>query len=288
LKHLLLHQNLPNDVFLEVLELCGFGNAPLMGQVQRNLTSLNLANRTISIDWDYVYDFTGKDENDCYNDLLAFLRSKNIYVENVTNGVGLIDGILFCQELWTLKKNIRLRSNELGPLEQCLHKFTIRGRTDFVRLNSPEQGVTRINNQYFIEIKKGLINEVGLKEAFYQLLGGNAGNQYRSPPVLITNLACSHYILFISLIDIENLPSYRLNIFKFPSFGQAINYLEDETKAINSCTRDFLRRPTPLSSPLKRQRDDEESAEFEKISIEPVYNDEDFEWPSKDHDSDKK
>lgn len=151
-------------------------------------------------------------------------------------------------------------------------------------MSIPKRGVTRTNNQYFIEIKKGSIGETELKEAFYQLLGGNVGNPYRSPPVLITNLAFSHYILFISLIENENLPFYQLNIFQFPSFGQAIKYLEDETKTIKSCTRDFLRKPTPLTSPLKKQMDDEELAEFEKISIEPVFNDEDFEGQSKDQD----
>ena len=200
---------------------------------------------------------------------------------------------MFHQELWTLKKDIRLKSNQFGPLEQCLCKFIIRGRTDFVRLKSSEQGqgVGRMNNQYFIEIKKGSIGETELKEAFYQLLGGNAENSYRSPPVLITNLCSSHYILFVALIDNGDAPFYKLklNIFKFPTFGQAINYLEDETKTTKSWTRDFLRRPTHLSlSQLKKQTDDEDLPEFEKISLQPVFNDEDFEVESLDQDPESK
>lgn len=121
-----------NDVFKEVLDICGFGNARLIDRVETDLALLNLANRSILIDWDYSFNFTNKQEKDCYTPLLTFLSGKDIYVQNVTNGEGLIDGLLFEQELWTLKKDIRLKSTELGPFEQCLCKFILRGRTDFV------------------------------------------------------------------------------------------------------------------------------------------------------------
>jgi hypothetical protein len=265
-----------NDVFREVLDLCGFGNGRLMDRVQRDLAPLDLANRPLLNDWNFNFNFRDKKEEDSYGPLQLFLTENNLHVKNVTSGEGLIDGLLFEQELWTLKKNLMAKSCDLGPLEQCICKFIVRGRTDFVRLQIPQRGITRINNQYFIEIKKGTIGESELKEAFYQLIGGNAANPYRSPPVFITNLNSSHYILFISFIG-ESSPDYQLNIFQFVSFGQALNYLEDETREVKSWTRDFLRRPTPLSSPVQKQMEDEDLDDFDsKISLQPVHSSDDW------------
>lgn len=278
---------------MEILDLCGFPNERLDTLSTDDLSELKLEDRQMRNDLDYEFNFKNQQEQASYAPLEKFLKDRGIYVRNVANGEGLIDGNLFDQELWTLKKNSLIPSCELSATEQSICKFIIRGRTDFVRLANPRRGITRINNQYFIEIKKEKIGEPELREAFYQLLGGNAGNSYRSPPVFITNLNSSHYVLFITNIGTEGILEYQLNIFRFPSFGCAISYLEDETKVAKSCTRDFLRRKTPLSSPPTRHLDEEELDEIEdfdsKMTLEPVFNDEDFEVYSnrdeKKHDS---
>ena len=187
------------------------------------------------------------------------------------NGQDLIDGFLFRPEIWTLKKNIFQRSGGLRS-EECFYKYVIRGRTDFVRLNQRRVGITKRNIQYYIEIKSGLIAEEELKEAFYQLLGGNAASYYRSPPVFLTNLSKSHFVLFITQCANPEV-LYELQIFQFPTFGSAMNYLEGTTSELKCCTIDFLRRPTLLSPPKKDQDgddDNDDDREDWKVSIEEV------------------
>jgi hypothetical protein len=143
---------------------------------------------------------------------------------------------------------------------ECLFKFIIRGTTDFVRLADPKAGICKGNIQYFIKITQGKIGEEELKETFYQLLGGNIANYYRSPPVFLTNLFESHFLMFITqqgnpVIRLK----FQLNIFQFPSFGLALNYLEVTTSAYQCCTRDFLRRPAPGSTLQWQGKVDEES-----------------------------
>jgi hypothetical protein len=198
-------------------------------------------------------------------------------VKNIACGQDLIEGCLFNEEIWTLKKNTisKGQSAEL-TCEPCLCKYVIQGTTDFVRLEQRRLGVTKRNIQYYIEIKRGPIAEAELKEAFYQLLGGNIANYYRSPPVFLTNLSESHFVLLITQCgnpEERLLVQYELQIFNFPSFGSAMNYLEDTTWELKSCTRDFLRRSTPLSTSPKRGRDGDDSEDDlvpSKVCLEPV------------------
>lgn len=246
------------DVLTQILGLCGFGLAKLKDRVQTDLTPLGeipqIGNFTFS------YAFGEEDESASYAPLQKFLIENAIHVENVTNGKGLIDALLFREEIWTLKKNIFEKTNEPRLL-----KFILQGRTDFVRLFIPNGIIDKRNIRYFIEIKKEPIEEPELREAFYQLLGGNIANSYHSPPVFLTNLQRSHYVMFITLENNQNeISRFQLNIFKFPSFNAAVNYLEFSTQKMFSCTYDFLRKPTPLSTPPKKKKDDDSQGDSEK------------------------
>jgi hypothetical protein len=194
------------------------------------------------------------------------LSDAGIVVANVTSGKNLIQGLLFSQELWTLRKNISQHSGELRA-EQCICKFVIQGRTDFVRLEKQSRGITRRNIQYFIEIKIGEIQETELREAFYQLIGGNAANEHRSSPVFITNLTRSHFVLFITQeANPEETLAYELHIHRFSTFGSAMTFLEATTKTLTSLVRDFLRRPTPLSTPPRKLSDLDDASEEDPSS----------------------
>lgn len=263
------------SIFSDILQLCRFGVGSLLSRViDASPTTLPNYDPNGNPDLEFQtnttpkWSWNGKEERDSYEPLGKFLKDKNIHVVDLSAGAGLPYGNLFDVQLFSLKKNLNLRSNQLAPTERCICRYNLRGRTDFIRLKNPDLGISRFNIQYYIEIKPGSIKEAELREAFFQLLGGNAGNTDRSPPVFITNLTTYHYILFITLYQGVDDYAYRLNIFKFDKFHQAIKFLEDATVASYCCTRDFLRPSTPTDSPPTVPDDDEGEVENSKIEIE--------------------
>jgi hypothetical protein len=133
-------------------------------------------------------------------------------------------------------------------------KYVLRGRTDLVRKKYKDAPLGKSNNQYFIEIKReaDFVLEDSLREAFLQLVGGNIANTFHSPPVLLTNLAKMHFVLFITLVgDPTVCLKYELHVLKMPTFGTAIAFLEEKTAEMHSVTLHLGRKPTPPSSPPK-------------------------------------
>jgi hypothetical protein len=238
------------DILHQLLELCGFGN--------RNLKSraVPMESTTSVSPLDFKFTFGDQDEKSSYAPLQEFLASKNIIVANVTEGQDLLDALLFREEIWTLKKDL---TNPVAGKRQL--KYIVRGRTDFVRLKYDNGIIGKSNIRYFIEVKKGEIGEPELREAFIQLIGGNVANSWHSPPVFLTNLQMSHYVLFITFNQDpdEGESFYQLNILKFPSFHQAIEYSEASTPTMRSCTASFLVKNTPLWTPPKNRRNEDES-----------------------------
>eukprot|EP01038_Epipyxis_sp_PR26KG_P017097 gene17097-23525_t len=65
----------------------------------------------------------------------------------VSEGQGLPDGILYREELWTLKKNTSLRSVELRKSgEEPIFKYILYGRTDLVTKKMPDMPLGKSNN----------------------------------------------------------------------------------------------------------------------------------------------
>lgn len=263
-------------IFNDILQLCRFGIGNLSSRVvdaDQTLPSYD-PNGNPLLDFPTVckWHWKNRKEKDSYKPLQKFLNEQHIHVVDLSSGANLSFGNLFMIQLYSLKKKLNVRSKELLPVERSICRYHLRGRTDFVRVKHPHLGISRFNIQYYIEIKMGSIGETELREAFYQLIGGNAGNSDRSPPVFITSLTSHHYVLFVTLYQgaKEEDYAYQLNIYRFKSFHQAIKYLEDVTADPHCCTRDFLRPPTPSDSPPKSQSDQNELEDDAKIEIEVV------------------
>jgi hypothetical protein len=174
----------------------------------------------------------------------------------IGEGQGLPDGLLYRQELWTLKKNTLLRSEDLRKTgEEPIFKYILQGRTDLVRKKVPEDPLGKSNNQYFIEIKRteDFALEDSFRESCLQLIGGNASNSFHSPPVLLTNLANMHYVLYISLVGDPTVElRFKLNVVKMPSFCVAVDFVEGVSSVMKSVTLQLGRKPTPPSSPQRK------------------------------------
>jgi hypothetical protein len=241
-----------------LLEICGFGVQTLESRVL-------LRESTPDQTFNFEFHFHDQDEKASYDPLQEFLKSKSIFVVNVTTGEGMLGGLVFREEIWTLKQTFQ---------KQRVFKYIVSGRTDFVRLKGNNNIIGRSNIQYYIEVKKEKIAEADFREAFVQLIGANAANSFHSPPVFLTNLNLDHYVLFITFD--EDQGNYYLNNWQFRSFNDAIQYLEASTSTMRSCTAHFLVKNTPFSTPPKRRdyrSDDEDESEEEgdsKVQIQLV------------------
>jgi hypothetical protein len=171
----------------------------------------------------------------------------------IGEGDALPDGLLYYERLWTLKRNILLRSADLTKTgEGSIFKYTLQGRTDLVIKKYMDQPLGKFNNRYFVEIEReeDFVEEESLREAVLQLIGGNACNSFHSPPVLLTDLAKMHYVLYISLLGDPTVElRFKLNVVRMPSFGVALAFVEERTAEMKSVTLHLAGKPPPPSSP---------------------------------------
>ena len=241
------------ETFLEIMEILGLGRESMALKI-KNFEGHIPAQ---SENFDFTFRWKkGQAEKDSYIPLVEHISTKcHLEAVVVGDGQSLPSGLLYHQEIWTLKRNLSISSADLRKTsEESLLKYVIQGRTDIVRIWDSTVALGRRNNRYFIAIKRteDFAVEDSLREACLQLIGGNVANTFQSPPVLLTNLANSHFVLYISQVGdpMENL-AFHLHVIKMPSFGTALAYVEEHTASRRSVTMHFGRRPTPPTSPLK-------------------------------------
>jgi hypothetical protein len=109
-----------NNTFLDVMEICSFFRKSIKEQVKKFSGTPPLR----STDLDYTFRWGQQSENASYKPLQEHLLQFGIYTEIVGEGQGLPDGILYHQELWTLKKNTLLRSEDLRKKAKHLSSST--------------------------------------------------------------------------------------------------------------------------------------------------------------------
>ena len=166
----------------------------------------------------------------------------------VGNGQALPNALLFNVDVYTMRKNILIRSAELRKTgEEPKHVFNLSGRSDLVALMPGKSNVSRMNTRYAIEVKvKGFKLNEALKEAYLQLVGLSVDNNNTSPPVILTNLNEKHYVLCLKLEDSLAL-RFKLCIHQFPSLVMCIQRCRD--LASRPCiTARFGSPPTPVPS----------------------------------------
>jgi hypothetical protein len=258
-----------------MMEMFGFGRSNITTKIENFVGAFPK-----SVELDFTFEWNVQKESASYEPLLKHLLDCGICAVRVSEGQNLPDGILYHEQLWTLKKSTKLRSEDLRITgEETVFRYTLQGCTDLVIKKCIANPLGKSNNRYFIEIKrvKNFNLEDSLREAVLQLIGGNASNSFHSPPVLLTNLNEEHYVLYISLVGdpTENLV-FKLNVVKMPSFGVALAFVEEHTAEMRSVTLHLGRRPTPPTTPPKAKndsesKDDEDITEsFRSVSLAEV------------------
>ena len=269
------------EVFLDAIEILGFGRSTMASRIQVEVAGKDEVAR--SDKFNYTFTWSDSQEKESYRPLQSHLKRLGIYTCIVSDGQGLANGLLYHEELWTLRKNTSIRSSDLRRTgEEPVLKYTISGRTDLVRVEDPECVLGKQSIKYFIEVKRSadFKEEESLREAVLQLLGGNASNSFHSPPVLLTNLVRMHYVLFITLVgDPSERLQFKLNILKMATFGLALAYVEEKTVSMCSHTLHLGRKPTPSGSPTKQTDSDDDDndigEQFSSVALEEVVEDTD-------------
>ena len=263
-----------SETFLDLIDIFGFGRA----HIATRITEFSGAHPLKSAELDFTFPWEeGQLESASYEPLLKHLLDHGICAVNVSEGQDLPDALLFHEELWTLKKNTSLRCEDLRKTyKESIFKYTLQGRTDLVRKKYSADPLGKSNNCYFIEIKRveDFVEEDSLRESVLQLIGGNASNSFHSPPVLLTNLAKTHFVLYISL---EGDPTeelrFKLNVIRMPSFGVALAFVEERTAQMKSVTLHLGSKRTFKAKNVSESSDEDIAERYGNASLEEVVTD---------------
>jgi hypothetical protein len=197
----------------------------------------------------FIFSWNGQTEDVSYIPLQQYLQNIGIIAVVIGSGTGLPLGLLYNVDIYSLKQNLTIRSDELRQDgSEPKMRFHLKGRTDLVVLRRGDVPLGNGNIKYYIEVKTiSGMNRTAIKEAILQLIGGNVAALYHSPPVLLTNLNQNHYVLYIDRVGDDHL-SFKLRIKKWTALCNALAFVEARTQSCVCTTRDFGRMPTPPPS----------------------------------------
>lgn len=204
---------------------------------------------------DFIFRFQDNSpEHIAYGPVCEYLRRhRNLNAHVVANGQKLLGGVLFDRYVYSL----RLEPTEVHS-QKVVRKQRVKGRTDIVVLSGDASRVDQVSEVhrgevlFAIEIKtpKDLSASTsgGAREAKMQLVGLNVDNCYKSPVVVLTNLAKTHEVFQLTRTSLHSeAPKFEVVRHIFKSFAAAIDTAIELSKQMG-VSMDFARPPTPQSS----------------------------------------
>lgn len=206
-----------------------------------------------------------------YGPLVDYLKlTAQLNALAVSNGERLPNGRLFDMPVYSLKSDVRLHTKQLRvTADEPRFKFRISGRTDVVVIPPGSMYATRQTVSIAIEVKSvsGFKKKEALREAFLQLIGLNVANDINSPCVILTNLAKTHFVLYLDLVD-HTKQQFNLALKHYNTFNQAL-WFAVTLKDRPSVTKHFGAAPTPQSSKADSEEDSEEELadEFDNVTL---------------------
>jgi hypothetical protein len=210
-------------------------------------------------------------EASSYPPLVDYLRRIGFNAHDVSNGRGLPNKLLFETYVYSLKSNITHRSADLRKRgDEPRLRYCVRGRSDVVIANEGAVSMNRQTIQIAIEVKPiGFSVNEGLRESFLQLIGLTLANEIISCCVILTNLAQTHFVLYLDCDDVMR-NRFRLVIKQFEAFNQAL-YEANKPRVCN--TKHFGAAATPQPSNADGSDAGEEEdliLSYQNVSIENV------------------
>jgi hypothetical protein len=156
-----------------------------------------------------------------------------------------VEYLLYNSDIYT-----RRTQNPTIPGQRVFLRHRVEGRTDIVALNRDHQGGYILRNmvKFAVEIKtvKGYSGSSSgcLREAQLQLIGLNAFNTNCSPPVVLTNLAGAHKVLYL---EADQNWEYRIRLQKCNSFPAAVHFA-NQRGSNHPISEHFARPMTPTEA----------------------------------------
>ena len=185
-------------------------------------------------------------ERESYQPVLQYLRGLGFFSADVSEGQFCVEKILFNADVYTCRNQ-----NPMSVRGQIVFlRHRVQGRTDIVVLNRDHQGGYILRNmiKFVIEIKTvaGYKQSTTgcMREAQLQLIGLNAFNTNCSPPVVLSNLARTHQVVYLTVDDDWK---YSIKIEECSSFAAAIHFATQIGER-DCISHHFARPTTPDSS----------------------------------------
>ena len=224
-----------------------------------------------------TFSWGEKTEASGYPALIDYLKGAGLHPRNVSNGQCLPYGHLFNTDIYSLRPYSSVTSELRKTNSEQKLKYNISGTSDIICLDDAQSNVSRTECLLCIEVKRvsdmsgnAAVN-TALREGVLQLIGLNAGNPYKSPPVIVTNLSAKHYVLYFSK---RNESMFDLKSVRFNSLSQALYHAQHLTTR-GGITGQFGSAPTPPGSSdisVGNNDDDEDEADSEcKVQVVELY-----------------
>lgn len=189
-------------------------------------------------------------EKSSYPHVVHFLKDLGIAAFDMGNGEDCVSTVLFRKDIYTLRQLDPFVHR--GQVVTMIH--TVSGRTDIVILSRDFflEGHTRIAiwmTTVLIEIKTvaGMSGSGSncRREAIVQLIGANAANTTHAPPVVVSNLARTHFVLYLDRLPLDKHPyEFVIRERTCKTFPSALHFALSLVKR-GAIAQDFARAPTP-------------------------------------------
>lgn len=181
-----------------------------------------------------------------YRPVANYLKTLGFACVDVSEGKFCVEKLLFNADIFTSREDNPMRVR--GQRVYLRHR--IQGRTDLAVLRRDNQDGYILRNmiKFVVEIKTVhgyQQSQTGcMREAQLQVIGLNAFNTNCSPPVVLSNLANTHKVVYL---DVDNEWSYEIKVQDCNSFAAAIHFA-DALSNRKCISQHFCRPTTPDSS----------------------------------------
>lgn len=183
-------------------------------------------------------------ERQSYEPVCNFLKKIPLIGEDVSDGQNCVKGLLFNDNIFTCRRE----NPHLVRGQKVYHRHRVVGRTDIAVLKEERRGhILRHMVKFAIELKtvEGYRQSTTgcMREAQLQLIGLNAFNTLSSPPVLLSNLAKKHQVVYL---DKDEDWNYDIAVQNCATFAAAVHFAQQKSEE-GSISEQFARPNTPQS-----------------------------------------
>jgi len=233
------------QVVASVFDSLGLSHNPRKTDSEYVLPQLCGDDWKLSWKWPKDYGDDRSLERTSYHPVAEYLKKLGFVCVDVSEGQCCVEKLLFNADIFTSREDNPMRVR--GQRVYLRHR--IQGRTDLAVLRRDNHGGYILRNmiKFVVEIKTVYgyqQSQTGcMREAQLQVIGLNAFNTHSSPPVVLSNLAKTHKVVYL---DVDSEWRYEIKVQDCNSFAAAIHFAD--TLSNRKCISQHFSRPTTPDS----------------------------------------